>query len=122
MWFTKGNNLEKKQQASSEKRIDDKLDVASYIKEYLHLKKVSEGDITQNDDTSQNDEQPAEDIPEDQDMDADQKKDPPLHVTAVKEVSMIYASKYINYGLFVDTCITFMIWNWYLLNQPLSEL
>lgn len=70
----------------------------SYIKEYLHLKKVSEGDITENDDTSQNDEQPAEDIPEDQDMDADQKKDPPLHVTAVKEVSMIYASKYINYG------------------------
>lgn len=79
----------------------------SYIKEYLHLKKVSEGDITENDDTSQNDEQPAEDIPEDQDMDADQKKDPPLHVTAVKEVSMIYASKYINYRLFVD--ITFMI-------------
>lgn len=66
----------------------------SYIKEYLHLKKVSEGDITENDDTSQYDEQPAEDIPEDLDMDADQKKDPPLHVTAVKEVSMIYASKY----------------------------
>lgn len=87
-WFkdSAGNNLEKKQQASSEKRIDDKLDVVSYIKEYLHLKKVSEGDITENDDTSQYDEQPAEDIPEDQDMDADQKKDPPLHVTAVKEV------------------------------------
>lgn len=79
--------------------MDDSLDVVSYIKEYLHLKKVSEGEITENDETSQNDEQSAEDIPEDQDMDAEQKKDPPLQVTAVKEVSMIYASKYINYGI-----------------------
>lgn len=42
-------------------------------------------------------------------MDVDQKKDLLLYVIVVKEVSMIYVSKYINYGLFVDICIIFMI-------------
>nr|XP_022346187.1 TELO2-interacting protein 1 homolog [Crassostrea virginica] len=88
-WFKDcaGTAFEKKPQASGGSRIDDNLDVVSYIKEYLHLKRVSEGDITDSTSFQRNDEQLEEDCLEDkEDMQTDEKKDPPLHVKVVKEV------------------------------------
>lgn len=83
-----GTAFEKKPQASGGSRIDDNLDVVSYIKEYLHLKRVSEGDITDSTSFQRNDEQLEEDCLGDKDMQTDEKKDPPLHVKVVKEVGL----------------------------------
>ena len=84
-----GTAFEKKPQASGGSRIDDNLDVVSYIKEYLHLKRVSEGDITDSTSFQRNDEKLEEDCLEDkEDMQTDEKKDPPLHVKVVKEVGL----------------------------------
>lgn len=60
----------------------------SYIKEYLHLKRVSEGDTTDSTSFQRNDEQLEEDCLGDKDMQTDEKKDPPLHVKVVKEVGL----------------------------------
>lgn len=67
-------------------RIDGNLDVVSYIKEYLHLKKVSEGEDIENTQDDASLEENAQDADE---MQTDQKKEPPLHVKAVKEVRIL---------------------------------
>jgi hypothetical protein len=84
--------------------IGGNLDVVSYIKEYLHLKKVSEGEdieSTQSDasleetvqdtegediENTQSDASLEETVQDTEESQADQKKEPPLHVKTVKEV------------------------------------
>ncbi|XP_062590440.1 TELO2-interacting protein 1 homolog [Saccostrea cucullata] len=85
-WFTDSMETEKKQPPPNPHRIDENLDVVSYIKEFLHLKKVSEGEVSESE-TCQDDvaEEKAE---EDEEMQTEQKKEPPLHVKAVKEVML----------------------------------
>ncbi|XP_056022184.1 TELO2-interacting protein 1 homolog [Ostrea edulis] len=76
---------EDKQLSHNPYRIDGNLDVVSYIKEYLHLKKVSEGEDIENTQDDASLEENAQDADE---MQTDQKKEPPLHVKAVKEIML----------------------------------